>query len=64
LAIGQQLVGQLGNRLLPKYSVHEQRTEKRRIMKERKVTGIKTWPEDDKPREKLLKKGAGALQND
>ena len=25
--------------------------------------GIKTWPEDDRPREKLLKKGAGALSN-
>ncbi|MFH0731585.1 MAG: DNA repair protein RadC [Candidatus Omnitrophota bacterium] len=32
-------------------------------MKERKATGIKTWPEDDRPREKLLKKGAGALSN-
>ncbi|MBU0571670.1 MAG: DNA repair protein RadC [Candidatus Omnitrophica bacterium] len=30
---------------------------------ERKATGIKTWPEDDRPREKLLKKGAGALSN-
>ncbi|MEK6647262.1 MAG: DNA repair protein RadC [Candidatus Firestonebacteria bacterium] len=28
-----------------------------------KVTGIKSWPEDDRPREKLLKKGAGALSN-
>ena len=28
-----------------------------------KATGIKTWPEDDRPREKLLKKGAGALSN-
>jgi hypothetical protein len=27
------------------------------------VTGIKTWPEDDRPREKLLKEGAGALSN-
>ena len=27
------------------------------------ATGIKTWPEDDRPREKLLKKGAGALSN-
>ena len=26
-----------------------------------KSTGIKSWPEDDRPREKLLKKGAGAL---
>ena len=30
---------------------------------EKKATGIKTWPEDDRPREKLLKKGAGALSN-
>ena len=29
----------------------------------KKSTGIKTWPEDDRPREKLLKKGAGALSN-
>jgi DNA repair protein RadC len=28
-----------------------------------KATGIKTWPEDDRPREKLLKKGAKALSN-
>jgi len=28
-----------------------------------KATGIKTWPEDDRPREKLLKKGARALSN-
>src|SRR3989338_4113454 len=28
-----------------------------------KATGIKSWPEDDRPREKLLKKGAGALSN-
>jgi len=33
------------------------------MMKERKATGIKSWPEDDRPREKLLKKGAGALSN-
>ncbi len=33
------------------------------MVKESKVTGIKTWPEDDRPREKLLKKGAGALSN-
>ena len=33
------------------------------MTKERKATGIKTWPEDDRPREKLLKKGAGALSN-
>ena len=26
-------------------------------------TGIKSWPLDDRPREKLLKKGAGALSN-
>ena len=28
-----------------------------------KNLGIKSWPEDDRPREKLLKKGAGALSN-
>ena len=27
------------------------------------ATGIKSWPIDDRPREKLLKKGAGALSN-
>jgi len=33
-------------------------------MKEKKkLTGIKTWPEDDRPREKLLKKGARVLSN-
>ena len=33
------------------------------MTKESKATGIKSWPEDDRPREKLLKKGAGALSN-
>jgi DNA repair protein RadC len=28
-----------------------------------KTTGIKSWPQDDRPREKLLKKGAVALSN-
>lgn len=28
-----------------------------------KATGIKTWPEDDRPSEKLLKKGAHVLSN-
>lgn len=28
-----------------------------------KTTGIKSWPRDDRPREKLLKKGAQALSN-
>jgi DNA repair protein RadC len=28
-----------------------------------KMAGIKSWPEDDRPREKLLKKGARALSN-
>ena len=31
--------------------------------KTKKNTGIKTWPEGDRPREKLLKKGARALSN-
>jgi len=34
-----------------------------RMKNESKATGIKTWPEDDSPREKLLKKGAWALSN-
>jgi DNA repair protein RadC len=33
------------------------------MTKKAKATGIKTWPEDDRPREKLLKKGAQALSN-
>jgi DNA repair protein RadC len=33
------------------------------MVKEKKITGIKSWPADDRPREKLLKKGAGALSN-
>ncbi|MCX5805121.1 MAG: DNA repair protein RadC [Proteobacteria bacterium] len=32
-------------------------------MKENSTTGIKNWPKDDRPRERLLKKGAGALTN-
>jgi DNA repair protein RadC len=33
------------------------------MAKPNKTTGIRSWPEDDRPREKLLKKGAGALSN-
>jgi DNA repair protein RadC len=33
------------------------------MTEENKTAGIKNWPEDDRPREKLLKKGAGALSN-
>ena len=33
------------------------------ITKEAKQKGIKGWPEDDRPREKLLKKGPRALSN-
>src|SRR3989339_1687597 len=33
------------------------------MVKKKKVSGIKSWPEDDRPREKLLKKGAGVLSN-
>jgi DNA repair protein RadC len=33
------------------------------MKKQIKATGIKTWPEDDRPREKLLKKGPRALSN-
>jgi DNA repair protein RadC len=33
------------------------------MVKEKNITGIKSWPADDRPREKLLKRGAGALSN-
>ncbi len=33
------------------------------MMKAVKAAGIKTWPEDDRPREKLLKKGVHVLSN-
>ena len=33
------------------------------MIEKNKSTGIKSWPPDDRPREKLLKRGAGALSN-
>jgi DNA repair protein RadC len=33
------------------------------VTEKNKTTGIKSWPQDDRPREKLLKRGAGALSN-
>jgi len=33
------------------------------VVKEGIKTGIKNWPADDRPREKILKKGPGALTN-
>jgi DNA repair protein RadC len=33
------------------------------VTEKNKKTGIKSWPEDDRPREKLLKRGAVALSN-
>ena len=33
------------------------------MIEKRKSKGIVSWPEDDRPREKLLKKGASALSN-
>jgi DNA repair protein RadC len=33
------------------------------VVEENKTSGIRSWPQDDRPREKLLKKGAGALSN-
>jgi len=33
------------------------------VTEKNKTTGIKSWPEDDRPREKLLKRGANALSN-
>jgi len=39
------------------------KAERNIMSKTKKITGIRSWPEDDRPREKLLKKGAGALSN-
>jgi DNA repair protein RadC len=33
------------------------------MAKPNKITGIRSWPADDRPREKLLKRGAGTLSN-
>jgi len=33
------------------------------LTEKNKTAGIKSWPEDDRPREKLLKRGAGVLSN-
>ncbi len=33
------------------------------MIEKKKSTGIKSWPEDDRPREKLLKRGAKTLSN-
>jgi len=33
------------------------------VTKANKTSGIRSWPQDDRPREKLLKKGAGELSN-
>lgn len=33
------------------------------MTEKKKISGIKSWPEDDRPREKLLKKGARNLSN-
>jgi len=33
------------------------------VPEKNKVTGIRNWPRDDRPREKLLRKGPGALTN-
>ena len=46
-------------------SIQRSRRSDRKITmaQTKKSTGIKSWPEDDRPREKLLKKGAGVLSN-
>src|SRR3990167_4202102 len=36
---------------------------KRQVTEKSKATGIRSWPEDDRPREKLLKKNACVLSN-
>ncbi|MFH1505275.1 MAG: UPF0758 domain-containing protein [Candidatus Omnitrophota bacterium] len=33
-----------------------------KITKSKKLSGINAWPVDDRPREKLLKKGARSLK--
>jgi DNA repair protein RadC len=33
------------------------------MQEKRSLAGIKSWPKDDRPREKLLRKGPGALSN-
>lgn len=33
------------------------------MVKKHKTTGINAWPEDDRPREKLLKKGEESLSD-
>jgi DNA repair protein RadC len=33
------------------------------LSEKKTITGIKSWPRDDRPREKLLRKGPGALSN-
>jgi DNA repair protein RadC len=33
------------------------------VTEKNKLKGIKSWPQDDRPREKLLKRGAGTLSN-
>lgn len=38
-------------------------TKKNKEAEKNKKTGIKAWPKDDRPREKLLKRGAEALSN-
>jgi hypothetical protein len=43
--------------------INDEVRNKENMMKNSKPTGIKSWPLDDRPREKLLKKGAGALSN-
>jgi DNA repair protein RadC len=51
------LVKGLVNRLVIKLGIKLEKT------KTRKLSGISAWPADDRPREKLLKKGARSLSN-
>jgi hypothetical protein len=39
------------------------KTGEKKLTEKGKTVGIKSWPKDDRPREKLHKKGAGALSN-
>jgi DNA repair protein RadC len=52
--------GREGNGVRPTFI---ERKGKRIMTEKLQSSGIKDWPEDDRPREKLLNKGAGTLSN-
>jgi DNA repair protein RadC len=51
-------------KVIPAKAGIQYRGKRKQDMAEKnKSAGIKSWPQDDRPREKLLKKGAGTLSN-